>query len=96
MFAQELVRVPARQTPVTRLQPNGDSITVILRGDEWHHYSITLDGYQILENDKGYIHYATLKRGEPAASRRLAHNAPDRSCCEQRWLTRHGIMKFTP
>ncbi len=87
------VKVPARRAPFEREQPNGEHITILLCGDEWHHWSITLDRYQVLEDDKGYIYYATEKRKEIVASKRIAHNEQDRTRCEKRWLRRHGIKK---
>ena len=85
--------IPARKEPVERRQPNGESVTLLLQGDEWHHWSMTLDHYQILEDDKGYIRYAMEKRQKVVASKRLAHNETDRTRCEKRWLRRKGIKK---
>ncbi|MCQ2342725.1 MAG: M6 family metalloprotease domain-containing protein [Paludibacteraceae bacterium] len=95
--AQEL-RVPARRTPVTRHQPNGDSVTVLLRGDEWKHWMITLDGWQVRENDKGVICYLQqpknrYKDNNATVSKKQAHNAEFRKFGERCWLKRHGVLK---
>lgn len=87
-------RVPATPHPIVKEQPNGETITFLLRGDERSHYSMTQDGWQIIENAKGYLCYAQLKRGQVVPSRRMAHNAEQRTKCEQRWLKNKGINKI--
>lgn len=87
-------RVPARNIPATIAQPNGDSITIRLVGDEWMHFYMTLDGWQLVQNNKGYYCYALPVKGVNKglrASRRKAHDADKRSRCEVRWLRRHGV-----
>ncbi|MFM2292734.1 MAG: hypothetical protein RIS29_2547 [Bacteroidota bacterium] len=51
--------VPADPTPRTITQPDGKTLTIRLRGDEFHHYYATLDGYPLITNNKGYMTYAT-------------------------------------
>ena len=59
-------------------------------GDEWHHFRMTLDGYLIRQNDKGYYVYANNnEKGEIVCTRRKAHNADKRSKCEQRYIQKH-------
>lgn len=85
-------RIPAKRDPIERVQPNGEKVTILLRGDERSHYSMTTDGWQVKEGKDGYIYYAIQKKdGSIAAGKRIAHNAPDRSKCEARWLRRKGI-----
>ena len=95
--AQGPARVPAYRGVIERVQPNGDTIQTLLRGDEHHHWMMTIDGWQILETDKGWYVYAKkVKKGENSAvkaSRKKAHNANKRSKCEKRWLEKHGIKK---
>lgn len=87
--------IPAYRGVIERVQPNGDTLRIYQRGDERQHYAMTVDGWQILENGKGYICYATQdKTGKAVASRKKAHNEEKRCCCEQRWLRRHGIQKI--
>ena len=93
-WAQGPARVPARQDLIYRVQPNGDTLRVYLRGDEWSHYTMTEDGWQVIENKKGWLKYAKKNRkGEAVMSCRKAHNAEKRKKCENRWLERNGIKK---
>ena len=84
--------VPAYRGLIERVQPNGDTLRTYLRGDERRHWSMTEDGWQIKENDKGWLKYMKKNRkGEVVISCRKAHNAEDRSKCEQRWLEKKGV-----
>lgn len=102
MQAQQPARVPARHGVIPREQPNGDTLHTYLRGDEHWHVAMTVDGWQILEDKKGKLCYATLKTrivdGEKkqvaVITRRTAHDAAKRSRCEQRWLDKQGIRLF--
>lgn len=61
VFATQYVNaVPAYPYPIKYTQPNGEVITMQLRGDEFVHWSETTDDYTILQNDEGYYVYATL------------------------------------
>lgn len=92
--AQQPAKVPAYKGVIERVQPNGDTLQIYLRGDERMHFSMTLDGWQIKENESGYICYAQQKRdGSIIASKKVAHNEADRTKCEKRWLKRKGIKK---
>lgn len=96
-FAQTPARgVQAYRQPIQRVQPNGDTITVLLRGDEWHHFTMTADGWEIQENKRGYLCYSRMRHQQTQPSCRKAHNANRRSRCEQRWLNRHGIRRMEP
>ena len=86
--------VPARPGLIERAQPNGDTVRVYLRGDEWAHWMITEDGWQIREDKKGWLRYVRLNRkGEERLSCRKAHNAEQRSKCEIKWINKYGIKK---
>lgn len=99
MQAQKPMHVPAYPGVITRVQPNGDTLHVFLRGDEHKHFMMTVDGWQVKEDNKGRICYckARTKRidGEKKvvaiATRKLAHDVDQRTKCELRWLERHGI-----
>lgn len=93
MQSQAPAKVPAYRGLIERVQPNGDTIRTYLRGDEHKHWMMLEDGWQILETEKGWFKYAKKNRkGEIVISCRKAHNAEDRSKCEQRWLKKKGIM----
>ena len=90
--APQKQHVPAYRGLIERVQPNGDTLRTYLRGDERRHWSMTEDGWQIKENDKGWLKYMKKNRkGEVVISCRKAHNAEDRSKCEQRWLEKKGV-----
>lgn len=96
--AQGPSRVPAYRGLIMRVQPNGDSLRTYLRGDERMHWSMTEDGWQIVQNKRGWYVYC---KGERMNGERLrvkgscqkAHNAEKRSKREQRWLEKYGIRK---
>ena len=84
-------RVPAYPGVIERTQPNGYTLRTYLRGDERQHWAMTEDGWQILENKKGWLVYAKQKKdGTVIASNKKARNAADRCKCEKRWLEKHG------
>jgi len=86
--------VPAYPGLIERTQPDGYVLRTYLRGDEHKHWAMTEDGWQILENKKGWLVYAQQKKnGTIVASRRKAHNAEDRKKCEIKWLNKKGINK---
>ena len=85
--------VPAYKGMIEREQPNGYKLRTFLRGDEHKHWTMTEDGWQIVEH-KGWLKYAKLNRkGQVVKHWRKAHNVEDRSKCEKRWLEKHGIKK---
>lgn len=87
-------RVPAYRGLIERPQPNGYVLRTYLRGDEHFHWSMTEDGWQIIETSKGWHKYAKKNRkGQVVAHWRKAKNAEDRSKCAKRWLEKHGIKK---
>ncbi|MBO7609458.1 MAG: M6 family metalloprotease domain-containing protein [Muribaculaceae bacterium] len=73
--------VPADPTPVQVTQPDGETVTLKLVGDEFYHYNITTDGYTVV-NYNGRWEYATLKNNRLAPSGVLAHDAVRRSANE--------------
>lgn len=90
-IAQKPSRVPAYQGVIERVQPNGDTIQTLLRGDEHQHWLMTVDHWQLRENAKGWLVYAKIRKGEVVPSRKKAHNEAQRSKCENHWLNKHGI-----
>ena len=87
--------VPAYRGVIERIQPNGDTLHIYLRGDEHQHYTMTTDGWQIVENKKGVLCYALHSKDSTiVASRKQAYNKEKRSRCEMHWLQRKGIQKM--
>jgi M6 family metalloprotease-like protein len=58
LFAQDAFAVTAVPWPVDKVQPDGTSITVYLRGDEKVHWMESLDGYTLMYDDQKYVVYA--------------------------------------
>lgn len=82
--------VPAIPTPQKVTQPNGEELTVRIKGDEYYGYLATVDGYTIVKNDKGYYTYATLINDEVVASDIVARDADKRSASDNAWLATTG------
>ena len=57
--ANNIMAVPAYPYPIQYEQPNGETITIKLMGDEFVHWAETPDGYTILHNNDGFYVYAT-------------------------------------
>jgi M6 family metalloprotease-like protein len=55
-----LYAVPAIPNPVQFTQPNGEILTIMIKGDERIHWSESIDGYTLLYNQDGYLTYAIL------------------------------------
>lgn len=96
LSAQSKQHVPAIRTPLEYIQPDGDTLTIRLHGDERHSYRTTADGYLIAQDKKGYYCYAKYNnKGIGKATRRKAHNADQRSACEQKYIARHIPNKLS-
>lgn len=92
---QQPRRVPAYPGIIERLQPDGSTLRLYLRGDERMHWVMTEDGWQLFEDDRGWLKYAkTNRRGKAVISCRKAHNIGQRSKCENKWLEKHGVKKL--
>ena len=55
-----LFAVPAYPHPIAFTQPNGDTLTIRVLGDERIHWHETLDGYTLLFNQDRFLTYAQL------------------------------------
>lgn len=92
-------RVPAYRGVITRVQPDGDTLHVFLRGDEWDHFSMTTDGYEVREDRDGRICYmqyvAGTDRETKEATNRQAHDARKRTAEEKEWLEKNGVKRST-
>jgi hypothetical protein len=74
VVAMTSLAAPADRRPRTLAQPDGDSITVRLLGDEYYNYYTTTDGYTLIRESDGAFRYATLQNGRLVATSQLAHN----------------------
>lgn len=95
-------RVPAYRGIIARVQPDGDTLHIFLRGDEWSHFSMTMDGYEVREDSVGKICYMQRLMGETMAENgqekvvtdRQAHDPDKRTEKEQKWLERNGVLRM--
>lgn len=55
-----LMAVPAKPTPIKFTQPDGTTIMLQLKGDERSHIMMTLDGYPVVRDEKGFYCFAEL------------------------------------
>jgi len=60
IVATKLCAIPAIPFPVVFSQPNGDTLTVLIKGDERIHWHESIDGYTLLFNQSGYLSFARL------------------------------------
>lgn len=58
--ALRLLAVPAYPYPIKIEQPDGTTLTVRLKGDEFYHYHLTDDGYPIVKDAQGVFNYAVM------------------------------------
>jgi M6 family metalloprotease-like protein len=76
---------PAYPFPSKVIQPDGTSITLILKGDERVSWAETLDGYTLLNNSKNGWEYATLdENGNLVSSGIIAHETSKQANTEQK------------
>ena len=79
-FNNNIFAVPAYPNPICYSQPNGDTLTIKLKGDERIHWYESIDGYTLLKNQAGYLTYAELDiYGNLEASKFIATNINERS-----------------
>lgn len=75
--------VPAQPGIIEFEQPNGYILQLTLHGDEFVHWSQTVDGYTILQNQDGFYVYAIKNaKGDLTTSEQVAHNPQDRGVLE--------------
>lgn len=79
--------VPAYPKPVTFTQPNGETVTITLKGDEHIHWAVSEDGYTLLTNSEGYMTYAyCLPSGDMVPTNVIASDVKKRSNSEIAYL----------
>ena len=72
--------VSANPLPITFTQPNGDTLTVLIKGDERISWYETMDEYTLLSNRDGYLTYAYLdENGDLQPSEIFATNIEERN-----------------
>ena len=68
------------------VQPDGTTLQIIARGNQFQHWSETIDGYTVVKNRAGYYEYAVARNGYLSSSGTLARDPQGRSLAEQRGL----------
>lgn len=78
--------IKAISTPVKKTQRDGTTITIRIHGDEFSHYTSTLDGYQIVSRDGIYYYYETSIVSKSGVSLVRASDPDKRSGSERSLL----------
>ena len=79
--------VPACPAPATVAQPDGSSLTIFLRGDEFSSFSTTADGYTVVRDASGaYVYARADASGALVPSAVVAHDPSARSAAENAFL----------
>ncbi len=79
--------IPASPYPYTKVQPDGTSIELSMRGDGVVHWEETSDGYTVLRNEARYYVYAAKdKYNELVATDIVVNNADNRTQTELEFL----------
>ena len=86
LLALSASAVPARRVPLLVTQPDGNTVTVVLNGDESLHYYTTTDGVPVAQNAAGAYCYATLEGERLVPTTLMAHDASLRSAEEQQFV----------
>lgn len=84
--------VPAYPYPVTVTQPDGSTLVIQGHGDEFYHFTTTVDGYTIVKNDAGYYVYAQLQNNRLTPTDRIARNQAERTANDVSFLEATGKM----
>ena len=79
--------IPADPTPVKVNQPDGTTLTIQLHGDEFFHFTTTIDGYTVMKNSGGYYAYARLDGDHLVASDRIARDPANRTSADLSFLS---------
>lgn len=77
--------IKAYPHPVVITQPDGSTLSVVLRGDEFKKYKTTVDGYLIRLNSKGFYSYVT---NDEHNTEIIARDINKRSATESAFLSK--------
>ena len=95
-MAQSAVAVPANPKPVTVVQADGTPLTIIIRGDEHAHLTLTADGYPLFFNTAtGNYEYAAVQSGFLAGSGIVAADDGNRNDEALNYLKTQDIDAIT-
>jgi M6 family metalloprotease-like protein len=89
--------VGANPNPIAVAQPDGSTLQLRVRGDEWNHWISTVDGYHVIKNQQGVYEYAQLSRsGALVASGQKANNIGQRSNSELTLISKMTTAQLGP
>ena len=77
---------PGYSKPVDVKQPDGTTITLLMRGDEFLSFMTTTDGYTVIKGSDGYYRYAELQDSGLKATAFVARNPEARQQNELSFL----------
>jgi len=78
---------PAIRIPIQVIQPDGSRLLVRLNGDEFGHFTTSVDGYLLKKNENGIYYYGIqASDGSVKQSEILARNPDDRTRKERNFL----------
>lgn len=83
--------VPAKPGKIEYDLPNGETIEVLLHGDENGYYYTSVDGYVLNRGEDGFFRYMTADRGRVEATDIVAENVEKRSAQARKFLS--GVDK---
>ncbi len=84
---------PGYPKPVDVPQPDGTTVTLLMRGDEFRNFITTIDGYTVVKGADGYYRYADKANdGQLTATAVIARNPDVRTAEEQAFLTGRAKM----
>lgn len=78
---------PGYSKPVDVLQPDGTTVTLLMKGDEFLSYLTTVDGFTVVKGDDGFYRYAEKENGMLKATPFIAKNPELRYADEQTFLS---------
>ena len=78
---------PGYSKPVDLRQPDGTTVTLLMRGDEFYSIMTTTDGYTVIKGDDGFYRYAEKDGDWLKASEFVAKNATERTAAELTYLS---------
>ena len=77
---------PGYTKPVDVIQPDGTTLTLLMRGDEYLSFMTTTDGYTVIKGEDGFYRYAEKENEGLKATAFIAKNPDERQADEQAFL----------
>lgn len=97
MTSGDVMAVPAKPGKIEYSLPNGETISVYLRGDESAHYFISEDGHALAQCEDGYFRYISVeKEGMNRVTDVIASNLNKRNAQEKSFvktLNKDAVLK---